>query len=156
MRIDRPVAQNPAALIPPTPFSFASPHPPNPLLPQGEGGAADTPLLVGEGSGVRAKERLGERASKPQSDKLYEACQQFEAVFLLQLWRAMKRTVPQQRQTLNYAEMFDLTFAEYLSRHGHFGIAEKLYEQLQGQLAHPQRPEEASGQSAGTPAARGG
>jgi Rod binding domain-containing protein len=62
--------------------------------------------------------------------KLHEACQQFEAVFLLQLWRAMQRTVPRERQTLNYAEMFDLTFAEYLARYGQFGIAEKLYEQL--------------------------
>jgi len=62
--------------------------------------------------------------------KLHEACQQFEAVFLLQLWRAMQRTVPKEWQTLNYAEMFDLTFAEYLARYGQFGIAEKLYEQL--------------------------
>jgi hypothetical protein len=62
--------------------------------------------------------------------KLHEACQQFEAVFLLQLWRAMQRTIPRERQTLNYAEMFDLTFAEYLARYGQFGIAEKLYEQL--------------------------
>lgn len=65
-----------------------------------------------------------------QKDELREACQQFEAVFLLQLWRAMQRTVPQQRQTLHYAEMFDLTFAEYLAQNGQFGIAEKLYEQL--------------------------
>ncbi|MEN3000699.1 MAG: hypothetical protein ABDI19_02525 [Armatimonadota bacterium] len=65
-----------------------------------------------------------------QQDRLYEACQQFEAVFLLQLWRAMQRTIPQRRQTLNYAEMFDLTFAEYLARYGQFGIAERLYEQL--------------------------
>ncbi|GBC93794.1 hypothetical protein HRbin15_02296 [bacterium HR15] len=67
-----------------------------------------------------------------EDERLREACQQFEAVFLLQLWRAMQRTVPQQRQTLNYAEMFDLTFAEYLARYGQFGIAEKLYEQLIG------------------------
>ncbi len=65
-----------------------------------------------------------------QTQQLQEACQQFEAVFLLQLWRAMQRTVPRERQTLNYAEMFDLTFAEYLARYGQFGIAEKLYEQL--------------------------
>ncbi|MCS7065048.1 MAG: hypothetical protein NZL85_02100, partial [Fimbriimonadales bacterium] len=65
-----------------------------------------------------------------QQDELYEACQQFEAVFLLHLWRAMQRTIPQRRQTLNYAEMFDLTFAEYLARYGQFGIAERLYERF--------------------------
>jgi Rod binding domain-containing protein len=68
--------------------------------------------------------------TRDSSIQLHNACQQFEAVFLLQLWRAMQRTVPRERQTLNYAEMFDLTFAEYLARYGQFGIAEKLYEQL--------------------------
>jgi len=53
----------------------------------------------------------------------------------------MQRTVPQQRQTLHYAEMFDLTFAEYLAQNGQFGIAEKLYEQLT--------------QNSGSPLARG-
>jgi Rod binding domain-containing protein len=68
--------------------------------------------------------------TRDSSIQLHNACQQFEAVFLLQLWRAMQRTIPRERQTLNYAEMFDLTFAEYLARYGQFGIAEKLYEQL--------------------------
>ncbi len=72
----------------------------------------------------------GAASGRIQTQQLQDACQQFEAVFLLQLWRAMQRTVPQARQTLNYAEMFDLTFAEYLARYGQFGIAEKLYEQL--------------------------
>jgi len=78
----------------------------------------------------------------PKNERLHEACQQFEAVFLLQLWRAMQRTVPKQRQTLNYTEMFDLTFAEYLARYGQFGIAEKLYEQLSvsAQTAQPDAP----------------
>jgi hypothetical protein len=72
----------------------------------------------------------GAGSGEIQKRQLHDACQQFEAVFLLQLWRAMQRTVPRERQTLNYAEMFDLTFAEYLARYGQFGIAEKLYEQL--------------------------
>lgn len=74
-------------------------------------------------------------------DRLYQACQQFESVFLLQLWRAMQRTVPQQRQTLNYTEMFDLTFAEYLARYGQFGLAEQLYEQLT-RAAHATSPKQ--------------
>ncbi len=89
------------------------------LSPAGRGsstGQSLAPAYRGEGEGI--------------DHRLHEACQQFEAVFLLQLWRAMQRTVPKQPQTLNYAEMFDLTFAEYLSQHGQFGIAEKLYEQL--------------------------
>ncbi len=39
------------------PAPFGIPHPPNPLLPQGEGETADSPLPMGEGQGVRAHGR---------------------------------------------------------------------------------------------------
>ena len=61
---------------------------------------------------------------------LLHACKEFESLFVLQLWRAMQRTVPTQSKTLNYTEMFDLQFADHLSRQGRFGLAEQLYEQL--------------------------
>jgi hypothetical protein len=61
---------------------------------------------------------------------LHRACKEFESLFVLQLWRAMQRTVPTQSKTLNYTEMFDLQFADHLSRQGRFGLAEQLYEQL--------------------------
>ncbi len=77
-------------------------------------------------------------ATKPpessQKAELKRACQQFESLFVLQLWRAMQRTLPTQPQTLNYAEMFDLPFADYLSQHGRFGLAEQLYRQLESSL----------------------
>jgi len=66
---------------------------------------------------------------------LYQACQQFEATFILQLWRAMQRTLPRHTQTLNYTEMFDFQFADYLAKYGQFGIAEQLYQQLSRHLA---------------------
>jgi hypothetical protein len=93
--------------------------------PPGGSPASQGEPSVGSGSPCQQGEPKGGGLQK-----LHEACQQFEAVFLLQLWRAMQRTIPRERQTLNYAEMFDLTFAEYLARYGQFGIAEKLYEQL--------------------------
>ncbi|BCW95209.1 MAG: rod-binding protein [Fimbriimonadales bacterium] len=65
---------------------------------------------------------------------LLRACKEFESIFVVQLWRAMQRTVPKQSQTLNYTEMFDLQFADYLSRQGGLGIAEQLYEQLSRHL----------------------
>jgi Rod binding domain-containing protein len=46
----------------------------------------------------------------------------------------MQRTVPSQSQTLNYTEMFDLQFADHLSRQGRFGLAEQLYAQLSRQM----------------------
>lgn len=65
---------------------------------------------------------------------LYKACKEFESIFILQLWRAMQRTVPRSAQTLSYAEMFDLHFADYLAQRGQFGIAEQLYQQLSRHL----------------------
>ncbi len=72
--------------------------------------------------------------SEGQKAQLRHACQQFESLFLLQLWRVMQRTIPRSTQTLNYAEMFDFTFAEYLSTRGTLGIAEPLYQQLSQKL----------------------
>lgn len=66
----------------------------------------------------------------PEQRRLYEACQQLESTFLLQLWRTMQRTVPKSTNTLNYTEMFDFQFAEYLAMWGHFGLADQLYQQL--------------------------
>ena len=65
---------------------------------------------------------------------LLRACKEFESLFVLQLWRAMQRTVPNQSKTLNYTEMFDVQFADHLSRQGQFGLAEQLYEQLSRHL----------------------
>lgn len=70
----------------------------------------------------------------PQQRQLYHACQQLESTFLLQLWRAMQKTVPNSSKTLNYAEMFDFQFAEYLAMRGHFGLADQLYQQLSRHL----------------------
>lgn len=69
---------------------------------------------------------------------LLRACQQFEALFILQLWRAMQRTIPSQPKTLNYTEMFDVQLADHLAQHGRFGLAEQLYEQLSRHL--PKEP----------------
>ncbi len=93
----------------------------------------------------------------PKNAELYRACQQFESLFVLQLWRAMQRTLPNQPKTLNYTEMFDLHFADHLAQNGRFGLAEQLYRQLTGvlpnggsgdlALTHPNPPSpEASGE----------
>lgn len=74
------------------------------------------------------------QAARKTDPALLRACKEFESLFVLQLWRAMQRTVPQQNKTLNYTEMFDIQFADYLSRHGRFGLAEQLYAQLSQHL----------------------
>ncbi len=81
---------------------------------------------------------------------LLRACQEFESIFILQLWRAMQRTVPSQSKTLNYTEMFDVQLADHLAKHGRFGLAEQLYEQLS---KHTSPPTSLSASSEGVQAA---
>jgi Rod binding domain-containing protein len=65
-----------------------------------------------------------------RNPQLLEASQQFEAFFVLQLWRAMKATVPNQSQSVNPIDLFDLPFAEHLSQGGNFQIGSLIYEQM--------------------------
>lgn len=94
--------------------------------------AVPSPLQgqVAENAGVSP----ASAAASKTDPALLRACKEFESLFVLQLWRAMQRTVPQQSKTLNYTEMFDIQFADYLSRHGRFGLAEQLYAQLSQHL----------------------
>jgi len=88
---------------------------------------------VAENAGVGGFARTKDK-QPADNPALLRACKEFESLFVLQLWRAMQRTVPNQSKTLNYTEMFDLQFADYLSRQGRFGLAEQLYEQLSRHL----------------------
>jgi Rod binding domain-containing protein len=88
---------------------------------------------VAENAGVGGFARTKDK-QPADNPALLRACKEFESLFVLQLWRAMQRTVPNQSKTLNYTEMFDMQFADYLSRQGRFGLAEQLYEQLSRHL----------------------
>lgn len=96
-----------------------------------------SPDAVGRTLG-RGSDPPPESSTKTAHPALLRACQEFESLFLLQLWRAMQRTVPNQSKTLNYTEMFDIQFADYLAKHGRFGLAEQLYKQLNQHL--PKEP----------------
>lgn len=71
-----------------------------------------------------------------RNPQLLEAARQFEAFFVLQLWRAMKATVPNQTQSVSPIDLFDLPFAEYLSQGGDFQIGSLIYEQLSRYASH--------------------
>ena len=88
---------------------------------------------VAENAGVGGFARTKDK-HPADNPALLRACKEFESLFVLQLWRAMQRTVPPQSKTLNYTEMFDVQFADHLSRQGRFGLAEQLYEQLSRHL----------------------
>lgn len=77
----------------------------------------------------------------PQVDKsseLYEVCQDFEAIFIKQMLKAMRQTV-EKSEFLNggfaeevYEDMLYDEYAQQMSRSAGFGLSTQLYLQLSG------------------------
>lgn len=88
------------------------------------------------------KKRLSSNVS--QEEKLKDACQDFEAVFISKLWKQMQKTVPKNeifnsRQSEMYTSMFDRDFAEKMSESGGIGLGDMLYDQLKDKLKQASR-----------------
>ena len=68
--------------------------------------------------------------------KLLNACQEFEAIFVKQLLKEMRKTVPkdgvipENNESSLYKSMFDDEIANNISKQGSLGLAESLYEQI--------------------------
>ena len=68
--------------------------------------------------------------------KLRETTQQFEAIFIQQMYKEMRKTVPNdgliQRGNADeiYAQMLDLEAAKVTARQGGIGLADLMMEQL--------------------------
>ena len=76
---------------------------------------------------------------KTKSDpELKKACRDFEALFINQIFRSMRRTVPEgglideKHGEKIYREMLDMEVASNLSMGKGLGLAEMLYRQLAG------------------------
>lgn len=71
-------------------------------------------------------------------DELMDACKQFEAYFVEQMFKAMMKTIPSDSSTSNYtSSMMDYykdemvrSMAEENTAQGGFGLAQMLYEQM--------------------------
>ncbi len=76
--------------------------------------------------------------SKAADDELLDACKQFEAYFVEQMFKGMLKTIPQSEETSNYTStMMDYYkdqmiqgVAEETSKQGGLGLAQMLYEQM--------------------------
>ncbi|WP_319466156.1 rod-binding protein [uncultured Pseudodesulfovibrio sp.] len=87
---------------------------------------------------------------KDSSQKLRQACEKFEAVFISKLWKEMKSTVKKEgylhsKQEDQYMSMFDREFAEKMSRSGGIGLADMIYDQLSEKLKETSRDALAGG-----------
>ena len=80
--------------------------------------------------------RAGDTSGTPRDEKLYQACQDFEAIFIKQMLKSMKNTVNKTGLVEGgFAEEIydDMLYDEYASKMAKtagFGITESLYKQL--------------------------
>ena len=76
--------------------------------------------------------------SRATDDELLNACKQFEAYFIEQMYKGMLKTIPQSEETSNYTStMMDYYkdqmiqgIAEETSKQSGLGLAQMLYEQM--------------------------
>lgn len=83
--------------------------------------------------------REGLAPAGQQEHKLREATQGFEAMFIQQLWRQMRQTVPKEgylhsREEEMYLSMFDEELSRKMSEAGGIGLGEMLHRELREQL----------------------
>ncbi|HHT9127089.1 MAG TPA: rod-binding protein [Candidatus Brocadiia bacterium] len=81
-------------------------------------------------------------------DELKKAAQDFEAVLVNFLIKAMWKTIPdsglydESNATDAYTDIMQSALSEEITRMGGFGIAQKLYEEMQKSLILTPRPEQ--------------
>lgn len=76
--------------------------------------------------------------SRTSDDELLDACKQFEAYFIEQMYKGMLKTIPESEETSNYTStLMDFYkdqmiqgIAEETSRQSGLGLAQMLYEQM--------------------------
>lgn len=102
--------------------------------------ALNTDDMMSRADQVRQKQMIDELRSrltpgKSDDQKLREAVQGFEAIFLKQMWTQMRATVPQSgllksKEEQFYQSMFDHEITQSLSKSGGLGLGDMLYEEL--------------------------
>jgi flagellar protein FlgJ len=101
----------------------------------------DGEMIAGVKSGTEAALKKGKQTAAPddavQDKKLRQACTEFESIFLYNLFKEMRRTIPKSSLLPaapgkdTYEMMFDQKVAEDLSKRGEgIGLQKTLYEQL--------------------------
>lgn len=90
-------------------------------------------------SASKLKDKLkGTDYSKATDDELMNACKQFEAYFVEQLYKGMMKTIPQSENTSNYTstltdfykDQMIQSVAEQTTEQSGLGLAKMLYEQM--------------------------
>lgn len=113
--------------------------------------SGELPGIHGGISGISSVEAKPSSKKNP-SDRLREACEEFEAIFVRQLLKEMREALPEASLFGNgvagqfYSELFDWEIAKSVSKSSSLGLADVVFEQLSGFVrdtggAHPERDE---------------
>lgn len=86
----------------------------------------------------KLQNQLGADYSKATDDELMNACKQFEAYFVEQLYKGMLKTIPKSEETSNYTssimdyykDQMIQKVAEQTTEQTGLGLAKMLYEQM--------------------------
>lgn len=71
--------------------------------------------------------------SNRQNKKIYEACQEFESIFISYLLKNMRKTIPNVEESFSreiYTSMMDEEVAKAVARGAGLGLADAIYSQL--------------------------
>lgn len=96
------------------------------------------------------QDRLRDLRSQVQPEKgldeakLKKACQDFEAVFIGQIWKQMRASVPKEgmlnsKEQESYLSMFDQELSLKMARSGGIGLSDMLYANLSERLVNASR-----------------
>jgi flagellar protein FlgJ len=96
------------------------------------------------------QDRLRDLRSQVQPEKgldeakLKKACQDFEAVFIGQIWKQMRASVPKEgmlhsKEEESYLSMFDQELSLKMARSGGIGLSDMLYANLSERLVNASR-----------------
>lgn len=81
--------------------------------------------------------RLGD--SRTREQRLREACEGFESIFVQKLWKQMRTNVPKEgylhsKDEEFWQDMFDKELSQKMTKAGGIGLSDMLFEQLQSKL----------------------
>lgn len=88
--------------------------------------------------------RSGPQGGKPDEARLRKVCQDFEAVFIGQIWKQMRSSVPKEgmlhsKEEESYLSMFDQELSVKMARSGGIGLADMLQANLSDRLLNASR-----------------
>lgn len=95
--------------------------------------------------------RTGPQAGKGQDEaKLRKVCQDFEAVFIGQIWKQMRSSVPKDgmlhsKEEESYLSMFDQELSVKMAQSGGIGLSDMLYSSLSERLLNASKDTNSSG-----------